>query len=58
MGGYILSGQKIENDLRELCKVMINELNRLKNNGLITEEEYKKHIKNKVEFLNRNTDER
>lgn len=40
-----------KDSLQELCVVMIDLLNKLKENGEIDEEEYHKHIRKKKEFL-------
>ena len=40
-----------ENTLKELCITMIDLLNKLKENGVIDEEEYQKNICKKKKFL-------
>lgn len=44
--------EKCEDNLKDLCNNMIYLLNELKDKGLIQEEEYKKHIYLKKQFIN------
>lgn len=40
-----------EEQLKEMCIIMINLLDKLKNNGQINHEEYNEHIRMKKQFL-------
>lgn len=44
--------EKCEDNLKDLCNNMIYLLNELKDEGLIQEEEYERHIYLKKKFLN------
>ena len=41
----------IENELRNLCVMMIKQFEKLKERGLISSEEYETHTKTKKHFL-------
>lgn len=43
---------KVEDDIRNLCIEMICLLDKLKQKGLIDDEEYQRHIREKKKFLN------
>lgn len=47
-----ISAYKIEKDLELLCIEMIDILGKMKDRGIISEDQYEEHIKSKVEFLN------
>lgn len=44
--------EKCEDNLKELCNNMIYALNKLRDKGLINEEEYERHVYLKKQFLN------
>lgn len=43
--------EKVKEDLRKLCVIMIDMLNKLKEESLLSEEDYKKHTDLKKKFL-------
>ncbi|WP_427339722.1 hypothetical protein [Caloranaerobacter sp. DY30410] len=48
---YISESKDIEKQLAELCIDFINIFDKMKTNGVITEEEYIRHTKYKKDFL-------
>ncbi len=50
---YINKSENIEKQLADLCIDFINIFDKMKADGIITEEEYIKHTKYKKDFLNK-----